>query len=247
MTELIEAAQKNHAILVKGAEASLVCGKVLREIRDKHQYTALGFNSFTEYLTAECPFSERHALRLMATSETWDRIEPFQDKYPVVGKLNSISKLELLSPVDQSKIKSVVARLNKVEELSPREIKAAVKENGQTKAKPPTDTEPSDTPYDVEEPVAPATAAMPESYVDERGNDVPESLWPVWRQISEIAIAAAKLRELAGVVGDLSKKLDDSELEAISSTLEVNVKRLRNQTPAVVDGDGYLTKGELEG
>jgi hypothetical protein len=123
--------------------------------------------------------------------------------------------IEKLPPKAKQAIKSgaVVAGKKSVEALSQLPAKEKAKAVGKiVSGKVPSvaaalpDTSKERTPVPKKVKVARADADMPERYVDDYGNEVPEKHWPVWRKKSDIIritntllSAAAEMEEIAGL------------------------------------------------
>lgn len=91
---------------------------------------------------------------------------------------------------------------------------------------------------------AKATVDMPESYQDDAGNEVPESMFPVWRERDTYFRICDDLKTLAGEIRELSKTAAGKGCSAIAREVDEAGKALALLMPSVVDGKKWKSLGE---
>lgn len=99
-------------------------------------------------------------------------------------------------------------------------------------------------------PVAPkpvkATAPLPESYVDDAGAVVPESLFPVWQQRDTYMRICDDLKTIAGEIRELGKTAAGKGCNAIAREVDEAGKALALCMPSVVNGRSWRSIGEAQ-
>ncbi|MCS7466543.1 hypothetical protein NZK35_07795 [Stieleria sp. ICT_E10.1] len=88
--------------------------------------------------------------------------------------------------------------------------------------------------------IVPAGVELPERYFDNVGEEVPESLYPVWRAKSEIASIIQDFNDIALRLQVLHKELDRESFSALSLAVNELVEDVDALTPARVVGDDWI-------
>jgi hypothetical protein len=205
-------------------------GYALSEIRDAELYK-LDHATFNDYVTSRWGFSVRRAQQLIQAAKVTTRlIEDGAKKLPNTKQAVELSKVPA---EEQSEVWEEVATTNA--KPTAKKIKATVEQKQAPKP-------------------ARHDADQPEHFLDEDGNDVPQHLYPVWRDIPAFYTIADQVRScgipeiaeqlrLLGEVHDSPIVLDAAaELVGLHSqavTLVLGCK------PAIVTASGWLTKGEV--
>jgi hypothetical protein len=96
--------------------------------------------------------------------------------------------------------------------------------------------------------VAPVDADMPERYEDNEGNEVPETLYPVWQRLDDYMRIANRIRE-SGVTEALAElkaigvELGDKDTMAFADEaiekIRLIVNGVKQRAPAFVRGEGW--------
>lgn len=93
---------------------------------------------------------------------------------------------------------------------------------------------------------AKATADLAEGYVDDSGNEVPESLFPVWRQRETYFRICDDLKTLAGEIRELGKTPAGRGCSAIAREVDEAGKALALCIPSVVNGKVWKSVGNAK-
>jgi hypothetical protein len=105
----------------------------------------------------------------------------------------------------------------------------------------PTGADPAKTTRPVK-----ATADLSESYVDDLKNEVPESLFPVWRERETYFRLCDDLKTLAGQIRELGKTPAGKGCSAIAREVDEAGKALALCMPSVVSGKSWKSVGEAK-
>lgn len=184
---------------------------------------------------------KRKVVRALLDDKEWGKKSVRQ-----IAAMANVSRPMVQSMVDERKPApartTVTQGNNKGKSAQPSE--ATKTEAGGSSATPSEAAKPKDT-------VVRADAEMPESYVDEEGNEVPESLFPVWRKIRRFAQISQSIRE-CGVIERLHELVELGEETGCPDTVQFaldaieRVKRIANDVydrqPAFVRGEGWSSK-----
>lgn len=89
-----------------------------------------------------------------------------------------------------------------------------------------------------------ATADLVESYIDDAGAEVPESLFPVWQQRDTYMRICDDLKTIAGEIGELAKSPAGRGCAFIAKQVNESGKMLALAMPSVVDGKKWKSVAE---
>lgn len=91
-----------------------------------------------------------------------------------------------------------------------------------------------------------ATADLAESYVDDAGSEVPESLFPVWRERDTYMRICDDLKTMAGQIRELGKTPAGRGCNAIAREVDEAGKALALLMPSVVSGKSWKAIGDAK-
>src|SRR5690606_10027606 len=89
-----------------------------------------------------------------------------------------------------------------------------------------------------------ATADLQEGYVDDENNEVPESLFPVWRERERFMRLTAKVKEVETEVRELAKTPAGSKLAGVPKMVSDSGKAIAFAMPSIVNGKKWKSVGE---
>lgn len=93
---------------------------------------------------------------------------------------------------------------------------------------------------------AKATADLAEAYVDDLGHEVPESLFPVWRERDAYMRLCDDLKTIAGQIRDLGKTPAGRGCNAIAREVDEAGKALALCMPSVISGKSWKSVGDAK-
>lgn len=233
-------------VVVKNLSTAVAFLKALAKIHDEKLYKQGGYATWQEYCDAR-RVSRVHGLRLVKAVQVQKTIE---------GKCNPG-----VAPV------TVERHLREIGQ-APEPLRPAVVEEAQKRA---SDEGRDVTARDYREAVQSVTeaateapspvavyrrdAAQPESYVDEEGYPVPDSLYEVWRDIPAFMEVSTKIRysgchEAALDLQKLGAKHRSPAVIQIGNKLEKMHREMwelaLTAKPVRVDGENWYSKAEIE-
>ncbi len=214
------------------AEIESGCGeiaKALTAIRDGKLYVD-GYGTFEAYCKQRWNFTDRHARNLIDAEQVRAKIGTI---VPVRG-LNSLQLLEIgKAPVkQQAQIAAEVIEQCEAENRKPT-AKDFKKKVGPVEAKPKPEPKPP------KEKVFKADAKMREMYVDAENNEVPESLYPVWRDVAAFHTIHTILRDAAAKVQIMEHGPGGDFLDGEGDQLLALAEVIFASRPYLVSGDEW--------
>jgi ParB-like chromosome segregation protein Spo0J len=87
-----------------------------------------------------------------------------------------------------------------------------------------------------------ADADMPERYVDDYGNVVPEEHWPAWRKKSDIMRITNTLLSAAAEMDEIAEALGSSSMKSVAAKQSEVLASWRGQTPALIKGGMWFSR-----
>ncbi len=262
------------AIVDRGVQTFVQVGQALKEIRDSRLYRRT-HKRFEDYCDDRWGLGKRYANQLIEASVVVANIAARQPENGSHGSQNPTSPLaatvaeanEHVAPTSiplptTERQARELAKLPAEEQADvweevvateARPTAAAIKGVVERRKSAKAEAKPEATANPPRDKVYRADADLPESYIDEDGNAVPESLWPVWQDMPQFMRIADGIRS-SGVM-ELSKELRELGVkhnsqvaqDAAAEILELHgrmVKLSLDCKPAIVTGSDWITKGE---
>lgn len=216
----------------------------MRAIHDERLYRD-EFETWEEYCEKRWGMSPRHAYRLLEHGRILGLLSDTEMR--PIGHIPESATRETASLPDDKKvevIKQLAAKSNG------KVTAAAVRKAVQTHQREPGD----ESEEGGEDPVkrkrrvkaVKATADLRESYVDDMGAEVPESLYPVWRERDTYMRICDDLKTIAGEIKELGKTPAGRGCSAIAREVDEAGKALALLMPSVVSGRSWKAVGGAE-
>lgn len=211
----------------------------MRAIHDEKLYRD-EFSTWEDYCAKRWNMSRRNAdrliehgrvLSLLGDDDETGRVRPVS-----VAATEAASSLPDAEKVEV--IKEVAAENNG--KVTARAVRQKVHQREPGDESEPTGADP------VKPKVIKATADLVESYVDDMGNEVPESLFPVWKQRDTYMRICDDLKTIGGEIRELGKSPAGRGCNAIAREVDEAGKALALLMPSVVSGKSWKAIGDAK-
>jgi hypothetical protein len=212
----------------------------MRAIHDEKLYRD-EFSTWEAYCRSRWNMSATNAYRLIEHGRIMSLFSEDGQKVSPIGEVSEAATREVAALPDAAKvevIKEVAAENNG--KVTARAVRQKVHDREPGDESEPAGADP------VKPKVIKATADLVESYVDDNGNEVPESLFPVWKQRDTYMRICDDLKTIGGEIRELGKSPAGRGCNAIAREVDEAGKALALLMPSVVSGKSWKAIGDAK-